>query len=116
MSPLTRTDRVVALERGLRSPGLVSLVMALLLSLGWWSPPAGRAQTAPMISSVTPTNGAVDVATNSTIVFVFDQNMNTAVSPIATKPGLWVGNFAITPTNLSVSGSWGADKRSLTLK
>ncbi|HZR16258.1 MAG TPA: Ig-like domain-containing protein, partial [Verrucomicrobiae bacterium] len=115
MSALPQTDRVEALECGLRCPGKVSLILAFLLSAGWWSAPAARAQTAPMVISVTPTNGALDVPTNSTIVFVFDQDM-TKVTPIASKPGLWVGNFEITPTNLSVSGSWGADKRTLTLK
>jgi hypothetical protein len=69
-----------------------------------------------LITSVTPTNTAVDVPTNSSIVFVFDQDMLTSVSPIGSKPGSWVGNFAITPTNLSVSGKWSADKRTLTLK
>jgi hypothetical protein len=69
-----------------------------------------------MISLFTPTNGAVDVPTNSPIVFVFDQDMNTKVAPFASKPGLWVGNFAITPTNLNVTGQWNTNKRTLTLK
>ena len=69
-----------------------------------------------MLSSVAPTNGAVDVPTNTSIVFVFDQAMLTTVTPIASKPGAWVGNFDITPTNLSVSGKWSTDKRTLTLK
>src|SRR5215469_12375773 len=104
MSALPRTIRVGALECGVYSCGPVLFTLALLLSLG--APPSAHAQTAPVLISVTPTIGAVNVPTNSTIVFVFDQDMNK-VTPIASKPGQWVGNFAITPTNLSVSGTWG---------
>jgi hypothetical protein len=56
------------------------------------------------------------VSTNSSIVFVFYQDMLTTVSPIPSKPGAWVGNFAITPSNLSVSGKWSNDKRTFTVK
>lgn len=114
MSILPHTDRLRGFACCVSSWGLALLAVAWLALLG--APPAARAQTAPVVISGTPTNGAVNVPTNSTIVFVFSQDMKTTVTPIASKPGSWVGNFAIVPTNLSVSGSWGADKRTLTLK
>jgi len=85
----------------------------LILSM----PLMALAQAAPVIVSVTPTNGAINVATNSTIVFVFDQDMKTAFpfSPFRSQSGL-SGNFDIQPTNLlNINGSWGADKRTLTI-
>ena len=69
-----------------------------------------------MILSVTPGNSATNVATNSPIVFVFDQDMNTTVAPLASIPAALIGNFEIEPPKLTVSGSWGTDKRTLTLK
>jgi hypothetical protein len=72
-------------------------------------------QSAPMVLSLTPTNGATAVATNSSIVIVFDQDMKTAVFPFETIGG-FIGNFALQPTNIFASGSWAADKRTLTLK
>src|SRR5690242_1125118 len=109
MNPFLRADWIVPWDSRFCRSGLISLAGGLLVLLNL--PQACWAQTVPMISSVTPTNGAVDVSTNTSIVFVFDQDMNTAVTPIASKPGLWVGNFAVTPTNLSVSGKWSTDKR-----
>ena len=113
MSALLRINCLGA-GNGFRFSGLALFTGGLVFSLGL--PLTGWAQTAPTISSVTPTNGAVNVPTNTSIVFVFDQNMLTTVSPIAAKPGSWVGNFAIIPTNLNVGGQWGTDKRTLTLK
>src|SRR5690606_26944747 len=55
------------------------------------------AQTPPQIVSVTPANGSEQVPTNSTIVIVFDQDMNTAAIPFASISGAFVGNFEVLP-------------------
>ncbi|MCW5550811.1 MAG: Ig-like domain-containing protein [Verrucomicrobiae bacterium] len=73
-------------------------------------------QSGPQIVSVTPTNGAVDVATNSTIVILFDRDMDTTVIPIGTISGAFIGNFEIQPSTVFFTGSWGLDKRTLTLQ
>jgi hypothetical protein len=75
-----------------------------------------QAQSAPQFVSVTPADGAIDVATNSAIVFVFDQDMNVRVVPNAGTPPTLIGNFEIEPANISFSGSWGRDLRTLTFK
>lgn len=87
----------------------VLLVTLVLPSTTW-------AQPAPTIVSVTPTNGAINVATNSSIVIVFDQEMKTSTFPFKSQLG-YIGNFDIQPTNLpNVSGSWNmTDKKTLTL-
>jgi hypothetical protein len=77
---------------------------------------SAQAQSPPMILSVTPSDLSENVATNTSIVFVFDRDMTTSVFPIASVPGVYNGNFAIQPTNLSISGKWSADKRTLTIK
>jgi len=93
---------------------VLCLTFATIISLA--ATVVGRAQSPPTIVSVTPANGATNVATNSTLVFVFDQNMNTSIFPIGSFPPLFTGNFEIKPTNLSFNGSWGTDRRTLTLR
>jgi hypothetical protein len=74
------------------------------------------AQSPPTILTVTPADLSQNVATNSSIVFVFDQDMTTSVFPLASLPGIYNGNFALQPTNLPFSGKWSTDKRTLTVK
>ena len=76
-----------------------------------------QAQSAPMLASVTPADGAMDIATNSTIVFVFDQDMDTlSVVPIPSFPPFFIGNFEIQPATLIFTGTWDEDQRTLTLE
>ncbi|MBL9128978.1 MAG: Ig-like domain-containing protein, partial [Verrucomicrobiales bacterium] len=80
--------------------------------------PDGRAQSAPTLASVTPTNGATLVPTTSSVVFVFDQEMDTSVFLLQTIPNALVGNFEVVAPgfNQSLIATWGADKKSITLK
>ena len=71
-------------------------------------------QTAPQLVTVVPADGASGVATNSPIVFTFDQDMNR-VFPFATVSTV-VGNVTFDPAKLNLFGTWGADKRTLTFK
>jgi len=77
-----------------------------------------RAQTAPHLVSVTPADGATSVPTTSSLVFVFDQDMDTTVPFFQSVPPFLVGNFDIESPGFSqqLSGSWGADQRTLTAK
>lgn len=76
------------------------------------------AQTAPKLASVTPEDGATLVPTTATLSFVFDQEMDVSVPLFQTIPNVIAGNFEVTAPGFSQSliPSWGADKRSFTLK
>jgi hypothetical protein len=75
------------------------------------------AQSEPKVFSVTPADGATGVATNNTtVVFVFDQDMDTQLPPFPSFPPALIGNVELLPSSLFFSGSWGADKRTLTFK
>ncbi|MGE3311096.1 MAG: Ig-like domain-containing protein, partial [Limisphaerales bacterium] len=80
--------------------------------------PSGRAQSAPTLASVSPTNGAMLVPTTASVVFVFDQEMDTSVFLLQTIPNALVGNFEVVAPgfNQSLIATWGSDKKSLTLK
>jgi hypothetical protein len=71
---------------------------------------AAEAQSAPKLVSVTPADGATDVATNSAVVFVFDQDMNTQVVPFASLPPAFVENYEIqfqpSSLNLTFTHTW----------
>ncbi len=71
----------------------------------------------PKLLSVTPTNGATEVPLNSPLTFVFDQEMDTATTLIASTPFL-IGNYQFTPSTVSTQfvGFWSADKRTLTFQ
>lgn len=90
----------------------------LLLATGRLLVAPASAQTAPRLASVTPVDGATLVPTTSPLVFVFDQDMDTSVPPLQTIPNALVGNFEVIAPNFNQSllASWGADKRTLTIK
>jgi len=77
-----------------------------------------RAQSAPQLVSVNPPNGATNAAPRGWVVFVFDQTMDTTIPLQATIGTIVIGNYEFTPTtvNTTMSGSWGADRRTLTFK
>jgi len=68
-----------------------------------------------MLISVTPADGANGVGSTAPLVFVFDQDMDTTVVSVPSSTG-FTGNFSIVPSNLNMFGTWGADKRTLTIK
>lgn len=87
-------------------------IAATLLAIA----PFGARAAAPGIVSVTPPTGATGVGTNSQIVIVFDQDMDVESTPVGSFPPFLVGNFAVTPSTLLFTGSWGDDERTLTLE
>ena len=77
--------------------------------------PVAHAQGAPQLVSVTPANGTTNADINTSIVFLFNQTMDTNVPVLASFPPFVVGNFDVTPANHYISGSsWSADGRTLT--
>ena len=95
--------------RGIRSGALLAVWTALSL--------AAFAQTAPQLTSVTPASGATGIGTSTPLVFVFDQDMDTAFGLIPTVPGALVGNFETTPSTVAMqmTGEWGEDNRTFTV-
>src|SRR5947207_5383647 len=79
---------------------------------------ATHAQSAPTLASVSPAIGATNAAPRGSAVFVFDQAMDTTTPLLATIGNLVIGNYEFSPAsvNLLLSGSWGADRRTLTIK
>jgi hypothetical protein len=79
---------------------------------------ATRAQSVPQLASVSPASGATNAAPRDSVVFVFDQAMDTTIPLLATIGTIFVGNYEFTPTTVYslMSGSWGADRRTLTFK
>jgi len=76
-----------------------------------------RGHAAPMLVSVTPADGATGVNMNSnTIVFVFNEDMDTVAIPLPSFPPFFVGNFEVLPSTLTFSGMWEEDERTLTLE
>ncbi|MFO1459023.1 MAG: Ig-like domain-containing protein [Verrucomicrobiota bacterium] len=81
----------------------------------WAGLGVGRVEgaTAPAIKSMSPADAAIDVPVATPLVIVFDRDMDTLLPAQAA-----LGNLAIQPANLGsqVLGSWGDDKRTLTLQ
>jgi len=79
---------------------------------------ATHAQSVPTLVSVSPALGATNAAPRGSVVFVFDQAMDTTTPLLATIGTLVIGNYDFSPAsvNLLLSGSWGADRRTLTIK
>src|SRR6185369_7315968 len=100
-------------RRVLRFLAQAVLVLCVLCTLV-----AAYAQSVPQLVSVTPASGATNAAPRDSIVFVFDQTMDTATPLRATIGTSVIGNYEITPitVNSLMSGSWGADRRTLTFK
>lgn len=78
----------------------------------WLALPASWAQ-APKVTSVTPANGATGVPITSSLVFVFDQNMDTEVDAFPSFPPFAIGNLDFTPSGF-VDSEWSTDGRTLT--
>lgn len=96
----------------------VHSLLRLILFVALTLPIAVFAQAAPKLASVTPEDGATLVPTTASLVFVFDQEMDTSVLLFQSIPNALAGNFEVTAPgfNQSLLASWGADKRSITLK
>jgi hypothetical protein len=77
-----------------------------------------HAQSVPQIVSVSPASGATNAAPRGSLVFVFDQAMDTTIPLLATIGTIVIGNYEFSPftVNSLMSGSWGADRRTLTFK
>ena len=95
-------------------PCVLPILYATLLFGAWWGAPAARAQGAPQVVSFAPPNGETNAALNSSLVFVFNQPMDTNVPVLASFPPFLVGNLDVTPANHFLSGTWSADGRTLT--
>jgi len=93
------------------TPGRNALFVAgLLIASSAW------AQTAPQLSSVTPPDGATDIAVTSGFVFEFDQPMDTSVILAPSFPPFFVGNFEVSAGAESpiFDSLWSNDGRTLT--
>lgn len=90
---------------------LASLILVLVQGSSW-------AQTAPQLVSVSPPDGATLVPTTAALVFVFDQDMDTTLPPFQSIPNVIAGNFEVLATgfNQTLLATWGADKRTLTIR
>jgi hypothetical protein len=77
-----------------------------------------RAQSVPQLASVSPASGATNAAPRDSVVFVFDQTMDTTIPLLATIGTIFIGNYEFTPATVNslMRGSWGADRRTLTFK
>ena len=104
---LTRKPTGFAVWRNARR-GFILVFTAIALSL------LVRAHAAPSLVSVTPPNGATNVPVDSTLVFRFDQDMDTSVLLLASFPPFVVGNFEVSPITAVFSGAWEPDDRTLT--
>jgi hypothetical protein len=76
------------------------------------------AQSVPTLVSVSPAVGATNAAPRDSVVFVFDQAMDTTVPLLATIGTIVIGNYEFSPSTVNslMGGSWGADRRTLTFK
>src|SRR5689334_18403384 len=95
-----------------RSFPLLLLTIGMMQSTGSIS----FAQAPPQIVSVTPADGAISVAPTNSIVFVFDQEMKVSVFPFPSLPPSLIGNVEFQPSTVHFTGTWGADKKTLTFK
>ncbi len=77
-----------------------------------------HAQSVPMLLSVSPAIGATNAAPRGSVVFAFDQAMDTTTPLLATIGTFLIGNYEFSPASVNslLSGSWGADRRTLTIK
>ncbi|MBN8249912.1 MAG: hypothetical protein J0L84_21030 [Verrucomicrobia bacterium] len=75
-------------------------------------------QSELQLLSASPPIGATNAAPGGGVVLVFNQPMDTTVPPLATIPGVFAGNHevALPAGPIAVSGSWGADRRTLVLR
>ncbi|HAB17669.1 MAG TPA: Ig-like domain-containing protein [Verrucomicrobiota bacterium] len=68
---------------------------------------------APVIVSRSPADGATDVTAPTPLILVFDRDMDTLIPPSGA-----LGTIVMDPANLNAQtiGTWGTDKRTLTIK
>src|SRR5881394_1021739 len=116
MSPLHTSSRSVGFPRRRRVLRILARTMLVLCMVS--SSVASYAQSVPQLVSVSPAIGATNAAPRDSIVFVFDQAMDTTIPLLATVGTIVIGNYEFTPTTVNslMSGSWGADRRTLTFK
>src|SRR6266568_5504746 len=101
-------------RRGL--PRFLGRTVMVLCVLG--ASVANHAQSVPQLVSVSPAIGATNAAPRDSVVFLFDQTMDTTIPLQATIGTIAIGNYEFTPATVNslMSGSWGADRRTLTFK
>lgn len=77
-----------------------------------------RAQSPPALVSVSPANGSTDAAPRGSVSFLFDQDMDTSIPPLASVGTFVIGNYQFTPSTVNslMSGRWETDKRTLTFQ
>lgn len=77
--------------------------------------PGAMAQ-APQLTSVTPANGASDVPINTSLVFRFDQAMDTDVMVTPSFPPFLIGNLSVSAGSSAALyfGNWSEDGLTLT--
>ncbi len=95
--------------------GRGSAAIALIMFSQFLRVTQAQAQ-APQLVSVTPANGATGVATDASIVFVFDQAMDTDIPLVSSFPPFLVGNFEATGAGTLpiFAGTWSGDGKTLT--
>ena len=112
MTKALPTGRIEIIHAALRR--VLHILCATLLFGAWWSSPSARAQGTPQLASVTPPNGDTNASLSSSLVFVFNQPMDTNVLVLPSFPPIFIGNLDVTPANYFLSGTWSADGRTLT--
>lgn len=88
---------------------IVFLVAALRVT------PLLHAQGPLVLVSVTPADGATDVPTSSTLVFVLDQALSLGVVPVPSFPPFLIGSFEITPSTISFAATVSNGRKTITL-
>lgn len=90
--------------------------IALATTMGTFKTGAGGGTGGPQVVSVAPGDGSTNVAVSTTVVFTFDQAMNTtndiAGSPPATLGAIQWQGTGLDPAKFSYS--WSSDAKSLT--
>src|SRR5437762_14099625 len=108
------SSRSVGFSR--RNGGPRFLARAVLIACVLSTSVAMHAQSVPMLISVSPAIGATNAAPRGSIVFVFDQAMDTTTPLLASIGTVLIGNYEFRPASVNslLSGRWGADRRTLT--
>ena len=115
------TMKAAILDKFERRLAMFRLINANIAGILWLFLALGatlhaKAQTAPVLVSVTPANGATQVPASTSLVFVFDQDMDDSVPLFPSGPG-FAGTFDISSPglNFQVTGTWSDDQRTLTV-
>ncbi len=116
MNQVYPSSTSVGFSRGRGVPRFLARVVLSVWVLG--TALATYAQSAPKLVSVSPASDATNAAPRGSVVFVFDQAMDTATSLLPTIGTVLIGNYEFRPASVNslLSGRWGADRRSLTFQ